>query len=221
MSRKQRIVIYGGTFDPVHGGHLELARKVLQLFEIDQLIFVPAQRAPHKLERETTPAVHRYAMLALATQQDPQLLITTFEIEAPGRQYTIDTLRHFRSEFPSADLFFLMGADSWSEITTWHEWEELTKIANLIVATRPGCEIDKARASKSVADLMVDLRARKESLETANENAPPKVFLTDAVMNGASATEIRRAARAKDFVRLRELVPPAVADYITKYELYR
>ena len=84
MDRKKRIALYGGTFDPIHLGHLEVARKVSRLFEIDELWFVVAQVAPHKAALEVTPALHRYAMLALATQDDPRLLISTFELDAPG-----------------------------------------------------------------------------------------------------------------------------------------
>ena len=104
MDRKKRIALYGGTFDPIHLGHLEVARKVLRFFEIDELWFVPAQLAPHKLSREVTPALHRYAMLALATQDEPQLFISTFELDAPGRCYTVDTLAHFKSELNDSDL---------------------------------------------------------------------------------------------------------------------
>src|SRR5688572_16232914 len=144
MCAQQRIALYGGTFDPVHVGHLEVARKVLPLFEIEKVLFIPAQLAPHKVGRPVTEPIHRYAMLALATQNDPQLLISTFELDAPDRRYTVDTVEHFRTKFgDSAELFFIMGADSWSEIRTWREWERLLKIVNHIVVTRPGHEVDK------------------------------------------------------------------------------
>jgi len=121
MQRK-RIAIYGGTFDPVHSGHLEIARRVTQLFGIGEFLFVPAMVAPHKMDREVSGALHRYAMLALATREDPRLSISSFELDGPGRQFTVDTLLHFRSLLPeSADLFFVMGADSWAEFTTWRE----------------------------------------------------------------------------------------------------
>ena len=133
--------MYGGTFDPVHIGHLEVARKVCQLFEIEKVLFVPAQLAPHKLSRPVTAPVHRYAMLALATQNDPELVISTFELDAPNRRYTVDTIQHFQRELDdSTELFFIMGADSWSEIDTWREWKRLLTMTNHIVVTRPGYE---------------------------------------------------------------------------------
>src|ERR1041384_4294723 len=103
-----RIALYGGTFDPVHIGHLEIARRVSQLFEIDKVVFIPAQMAPHKIGRPVTPAVHRYAMLALATQDDPQLSISTFELDDPDRRYTVDTVAHFQRALGYTELFFMM-----------------------------------------------------------------------------------------------------------------
>ncbi len=147
MDQRKRIAIYGGTFDPVHVGHLEIGKRISQLFAIDQFLFVPARQAPHKQDRDVSSGFHRYAMLALATQNDPALCISTFELDGPGRQYTVDTLAHFRSRFgDSAELFFVMGADSWAEITTWRDWEKLTTLASLIVVTRPGFELEALRA---------------------------------------------------------------------------
>ena len=114
MEQPQRVAIYGGTFDPVHRGHLAIARQVSTLFDIDEFLFVPARVAPHKLNREVSSALHRYAMLALATKDDPRLRISTAEINGPGTQYTVDTLSHFRARFgDAAELFFVLGADSW------------------------------------------------------------------------------------------------------------
>ena len=218
---RKRIAIYGGTFDPVHSGHLEIARRVSQLFGIDEFLFVPARVAPHKQDREGLPALHRYAMLALATRTDQRLSVSTFELDGQGQQYTVDTLFHFRSQFgESADLFFVMGADSWAEITTWREWRRLLTLANLIVVTRPGYEISAAPVGAETAASIVDLRGATESAG-AGEPGPQKIFVTDAVMLDVSATEIRRAARENDREKLNELVPLEVAEYIRKYRLYR
>ena len=199
MGAKQRIALYGGTFDPIHLGHLEIARKVLELFEIEKVLFVPAQVAPHKVGRSVTEPIHRYAMLALATQHDPQLSISTFELDAPDRRYTVDTIAHFQKSFgDETELFFIMGADSWSEIQTWREWERLLTMVNHIVVTRPGYEV-----------------------ATAPPEVAARVLFTDAVMNSASATGIRRLAREGRMDELAGLVPEPVAEYIRKYEIYR
>jgi nicotinate-nucleotide adenylyltransferase len=199
MDVRKRIALYGGTFDPVHLGHIEIARKVSELFEIEKVLFIPAQVAPHKVGRPVTEPIHRYAMLALATQNDPQLSISTFELDAPDRRYTVDTVEYFRAKLgDSTDLFFIMGADSWSEIQTWREWERLLTIINHIVVTRPGHEI-----------------------ENRLPRPDAQVFFTDAVMKDISATKIRRLAAEGRFDELSRFVPEAVAEYIRKYELYR
>ena len=199
MGAVKRIALYGGTFDPVHSGHLEIARKISELFEIEKVLFIPAQVAPHKVGKPVTNPIHRYAMLALATQNDPRLLISTFELDAPDRRYTVDTVEHFQRVLgESTELFFIMGADSWSEISTWREWERLLRIVNHIVVTRPGYEVDKTLPSRAA-----------------------RVFFTDAVMKDVSATNIRRLVAAARFDELAELVPEPVAEYIRKYELYR
>jgi nicotinate-nucleotide adenylyltransferase len=221
MEQPKRIAIYGGTFDPVHAGHLEIARRVSQLFDIDEFLFVPAWMAPHKLNRDVSQALHRYAMLALATRADELLYVSTFELDAPGRQFTVDTLAHFRSQFgESADLFFVMGADSWAEITSWREWRRLLTLANLIVVTRPGYEISTTHVDAETAQSVVDLRGQKDSVGVdANATGARKIFVTDNVMLDVSASEIRRAAGGSE--RLDKLVPPEVAEYIRKYRLYR
>jgi nicotinate-nucleotide adenylyltransferase len=222
MEQRKRIAIYGGTFDPVHSGHVEIARRVTQLFEIDEFLFVPARVAPHKLDREVSPALHRYAMLALATKAEPRLCISTFELDGPGRQYTVDTLSYFRSQLgESSDLFFVIGADSWAEITSWYEWRRLLTLTNLIVVTRPGFEISTRQVDAETAARVVDFRdSVKGERANAIRDEVQKIFVTDAVMLDVSATDIRRAAE-NNSDELNNLVPSEVAEYIRKYQLYR
>lgn len=219
QEQRKRIAIYGGTFDPVHSGHLQIARRVLQLFGIDEFLFVPARVAPHKFDREISSPLHRYAMLALATRADPRLSISTFELERAERQYTVDTLFHFRSQLgESVDLFFVMGGDSWAEITSWREWQRLLTLANLIVVTRPGYEFSAEHVGAATAAAVLDLRG---ATEVDQEHGAQKIFVSDAVMLDVSATEVRTAARENLKDSLEKLVPLEVADYIRKYKLYR
>ena len=217
MCAQKRIALYGGTFDPVHVGHLEIARRVSELFEIDKLLFIPAQMAPHKIGRPVTHPIHRYAMLALATQNDPRLAISTFELDAPDRRYTVDTIEHFQRELgDSVELFFIMGADSWAEITTWREWERLLSMTNHIVVTRPGYEPSTNHIGEH-RERIVDLR---------NSVAKPghgftRIYITDVVMNDVSATQVRQLAREGRTDELVNVVPGPVLEYIKKYSIYR
>ncbi len=215
MCAQRRIALYGGTFDPVHTGHLEIARRVSELFEIEKLLFIPAQMAPHKIGRPVTEPIHRYAMLALATQNDPKLSISTFELDAPDRRYTVDTIAHFQRLFGDAcELFFIMGADSWSEITTWREWERLLTMTNHIVVTRPGYDPVTTHVG-AISERIVDLRSGRGTLDQEG------IFFTDVVMNDVSATNIRRLASEGRIEKLEQLVPGPVLEYIRKYGIYR
>jgi nicotinate-nucleotide adenylyltransferase len=222
MDQRKRIAIYGGTFDPVHSGHLEVGRRVSEFFAIDEFLFMPARLAPHKVGQEAASAFDRYAMLALATQDDPRLSVSRFELDGPGRQYTVDTLVHFRSSCGElVDLFFVMGADSWSEITTWREWQRLVTLANLVVVTRPGHEI-VVEGFAGEATQIIDLRGASNPATVEMEQpGRPKTFITDAVLIDVSATAVRSAACEGAGEKLERLVPPSVADYIRKYGLYR
>jgi nicotinate-nucleotide adenylyltransferase len=219
MYAKKRVALYGGTFDPVHLGHLEVARKVAELFEIEKVLFVPAQVAPHKVGRPVTASMHRYAMLVLATENDAKLFVSTFEIEAPDRHYTVDTLTHFQKSLgETSELFFIMGADSWSEITTWREWERLLTMVNHIVVTRPGYEIEERIG---MDDRIVDLTSSDADRPLLHSSSAPQIFFTDVVMKDVSATQIRMVAGAGRFAELAQLVPGPVAEYIKKYGIYQ
>ncbi len=223
MCAKKRLGLYGGTFDPVHLGHVEVARKVSELFGIEKVLFVPAQVAPHKLAREVTASIHRYAMLALATQSNSAALVSTFELDAPDRRYTVDTIAHFQSSFADAnDLFFIMGADSWSEITTWRDWERLLMMTNHIVVTRPGYDVNDRHINNVTRDRIVDLRlSAADPKRLLPEVSGNRIFVTDVVMKDISATEIRQAAKEGRFDDLIKMVPQSVAEYIKKYRIYR
>ena len=220
MVVKKRAAIYGGTFDPLHNGHLKVARRVQKLFGLDELFFVPACVPPHKRGAGISPAFHRFAMLALATQQDEPLRVSTIELDNPERPYAVETVARMREQL-GADyrLFFVMGADSWSEITTWREWQRLLTMCDHVVVTRPGYELNKPAAGAN----LIDLRGRTDDEINAlvSQSASPGVFVTDAVFEDVSATEIRAAARQGDTNALTKMVPREVATYIEKYGLYR
>ncbi|HEY0078571.1 MAG TPA: nicotinate-nucleotide adenylyltransferase [Pyrinomonadaceae bacterium] len=227
MEGERRIALYGGTFDPAHVGHLTVARNLSTLFGLDEVLFIPAYVAPHKRHTTVTPAVHRVAMLALATQQEPRFRISTAELDAPERPYTIETLTGFKETIGrTARLFFVMGADSWMEIRTWREWERVLGMCDQIVVTRPGYELSTEHVTEQLQRRIVDVRGRQareieEKLAQPSEAA--RIYLSDAATVDVSSTEIRRAARTtnEESARWKALVPPPVADYIRKYGLYR
>ena len=216
----KRAAIYGGTFDPLHNGHLKVARRVQKLFGLDELFFVPACVPPHKRGAGISPAFHRFAMLALATQNDEPLRVSTVELDHPERPYAVETVARVQEHF-GADhrLFFVMGADSWSEITTWREWQRLLTMCDHIVVTRPGYKLDASPARENVTDLRG--KADDEINALVSQSVSPRVFVTDAVFEDVSATAIRAAARQGDTAALTKMVPPEVASYIEKYRLYR
>lgn len=220
MIVKKRAAIYGGTFDPVHNGHLKVARRVQKLFGLDELMFVPACVPPHKRGAGISSAFHRFAMLALATQADEPLRVSTLELDNPDRPYAVETVARMQEQLGTDyRLFFVMGADSWSEITTWREWQRLLTMCDHIVVTRPGYELDKPAAGAN----LIDLRGKTDGEINAlvSESASPRVFVTDAVFEDVSATEIRAAARQRDTSALTRMVPHEVATYIERYGLYR
>jgi nicotinate-nucleotide adenylyltransferase len=222
--RKKRIALYGGTFDPVHRGHIAVAESLLKLFALDEVLFIPAHVAPHKREARVTPGWHRYAMLALATQDKAGLRISTVELDAPEKPYTFETLSGLATELgKEARLFFVMGADSWSEITTWREWERVLTLTDHIVVTRHGYALETSHVTSEILERLMDLRGMKqdELAGVVDNEEGARIYVTDAVLMDVSATKIRRAVREGRDTEWLALVPPPVAEYLKKYRLYR
>ncbi len=220
VMQERRAAIYGGTFDPVHNGHLKVARRVQKLFGLDEMIFVPACVPPHKRNSGITSAFHRFAMLALATKDDERLRVSKIELDQPDRPYAVDTVARMKERQGSnCRLFFVMGADSWSEIATWRDWRRLLTMCDHIVVTRPGFEVNVQSSGFTLADIRG--KSDDEILAVVAGSASPQVFVTDTVFEDVSATAIRAAARSGLREDLAKLVPPEVAAYIEKYGLYK
>jgi nicotinate-nucleotide adenylyltransferase len=128
----------GGTFDPVHHGHLVCASEVAARFELDEVVFVPTGQPWQKSDREVSPAEDRYLMTVIATSSNPRFRVSRVDVDRDGPTYTIDTLRDLRAAEPDADLFFITGADALAQILTWRDTEELFSLAHFVGATRPG-----------------------------------------------------------------------------------
>jgi nicotinate-nucleotide adenylyltransferase len=216
-----RIGAYGGTFDPPHNGHIEVARAVACNFGLDQLLIIPAHNPPHKQKDSVSEPYHRYAMAVVATLDEPRLRVSAVEIEAPDRPYTFETVERLREMYGrAARLFFVMGADSFAEINTWREPERLLSAVNIVVAARPGVEVATEHRPSGGRNVR-DLRGRAGGPEDAGaaEGSCCLIYLTDYVSRDISSTEIRQ--RVRDGEPINELVPAPVAGYVEKYELYR
>jgi nicotinate-nucleotide adenylyltransferase len=215
-----RIAFYGGSFDPLHIGHISIARALVEQFDLDRFVFIPAFHAPHKTRNKPTSAYDRFAMICLATASDEKLHASRIEIEMPERPYTVETLPRLRAEFPQDEIFFVMGADSWMEITTWREWRSVLSLANHIVVTRPGYPIGFDHVGADVCERIRDLRAGgRPHFPAPAGGEQALIYITDAVMLGVSATEIRRKVREDD-ASWRQDVSVEVANYIEKYQIY-
>ncbi len=212
---KKKIAFYGGSFDPIHNGHLTIARQLVELFNLDEFYFVPAFHAPHKLNRKPTSAFHRYAMLCLATANDSKIKVSRLEVELPEKPYTVETLSKIKTELIDSQIFFVMGADSWQDITTWREWEKVLTLTSHIVVTRPPIEIGFSHITLAIKAKIVDLRG-KMNFELFDED---KIYITDSVQLDISATEIRQNIHQK-IVDWNKNLPDEVAEYITKYKIY-
>lgn len=212
----RRVAFYGGSFDPVHKGHLEIAKRLIGAFKLDEFVFIPAFHAPHKKQMKPTSPYDRYAMLALATSDFEKIKVSKIELENPKEPYTIQTLTRLKKQLPSAHIFFVMGADSWQEITTWRDWQQVLSLVSIIVVTRPGYNITFEHVTETIRDRIFDFRGQNK---IDIEDPKQRIYITDAVYVDASATRIREMVKAND-PSWQSFVPAIVADYIVKYGLY-
>lgn len=215
----RRFAFYGGSFDPLHNGHMEIATTLLDLFALDEFVFVPAFHAPHKPDRPPTAAVHRYAMLAVATNSISDMSISSMEIELPEKPYTVETLSSLLEKFDAREIFFVMGSDSWNDILTWREWERVLLMANHIVVTRPGYPLMTEHVTETVRSRIKDIRGKKSASDVDLEAGETRIYFTDAVSIDISATDIRGGLRSQDASAIGK-VPVEVAKYLEKYHIY-
>lgn len=187
-----KIGILGGTFNPIHIGHLILAEEALWKLKLDKVIFVPAYLPPHKEEEEVLDAEHRFNMALLAIEENPKFEVSKIEIDAKEKSYSVDTLKKFKKQFgPEADFFFITGSDSLKELFSWKKIDEIFSLSTFIVAKRPGFPIEEVPKNVQV------------------------VVITEVEV---SSSEIRK--RLKEKKSIRYLVPDKVIEYIEKNRLY-
>jgi nicotinate-nucleotide adenylyltransferase len=216
-----RVGVLGGTFNPVHLGHLVLAESFRERLALDRVLFVPAGTPAHKSGEDIAPALHRYAMTALATAGHPAFAVADFEVRRPGPSYSVDTVEGLAGEWPGARLFFLMGSDTFLDLPTWRTPERLDAWATLAVGFRAGSDFaPDGPAAHAVLTRLGRRRWRRVAAPPAELDAlaPGEVLLVETRSLPVSAHEIRRLLAAGESVRY--LVPSAVADYIAQQRLY-
>lgn len=210
----RRIGVLGGTFDPLHLGHLRAAEIVRDRLRLEKVLFVPASTPPHKASPPVTEAEHRLGMLERTLSGERFFEVSRVEIERGGRSYTIDTLEALSARSKDSRFFFVTGTDAFSDIRTWRSWRELLQGHWFVVHERPGFPVEAVR---DVLPDDVESRILDESaLEPGTE---PRVLFLRGPMLNISSTEIRRSVRENRSVRF--LVPDAVAAYIDESRLYR
>jgi len=195
MERRPRVGVMGGTFDPVHHGHLVAASEVAARFELDEVVFVPTGHPTFKQDQDVTVAEHRYLMTVIATASNPSFTVSRVDVDREGLTFTVDTLRDLKAQRPDAELFFITGADAIEQILTWKDAEELFTMAQFVAVTRPGHTL-------SVDGLPGD-----------------RVHVLEIPALAISSTDVRERARAGQPVWY--LVPDGVVQYIAKHRLYR
>jgi nicotinate-nucleotide adenylyltransferase len=224
-ARERRVALFGGTFDPIHNGHLAVASAAERRFHLDEIHFIPTGRPPHKHRSGMASYADRYAMVALACADHPHFIASLAESGSghSGRKvfYSVDTVRRFKRIFhgPDTHVYFLLGADSFLQIPTWEDYETLLNMCDFIVASRPGFQADALRRVIPPELLL------RSGCKCASHDPPAialrrtTIYVLDTVSSRVSATEVR--GRLERNGSIQGLVPPRVEDYITKQALYR
>ena len=198
----------GGTFDPIHNGHLAAAQSVATTFQVDELHFVPAFSPPHKQVDGITSPFHRFAMVALATSPVDRFRTSTIEVDALEKRYTVQTLEAMKRSYPGAQLLFIIGTDMYQELETWRDYRKLFELAHLAIVNRPGFPFREDLAPFQIL---------KEK-QTVPLPAKPGVFYLPFVEQPISSTEIRDDRRRG--AQVSQWLPPMVWNYIEKNKLY-
>jgi nicotinate-nucleotide adenylyltransferase len=214
------VALLGGSFDPVHHGHVALAELFARLLQPDQLRIMPAGQPWQKKAGLQASDADRVAMLELAfAAAAVQVTIDTREIERHTPTYTVDTLRELRAKLgPDASIVFLMGADQLQKLDSWVDWKDLFALANFGVAARPGYQLDAAALPPAVAR---ELAARLATPEEVRASRAGRVCLAHTLAVDISATEVRAALRANEEAKVSALLAPQVLDYIQQHHLYK
>lgn len=204
--------VLGGTFDPVHHGHVAAASAAQRALHLERIMLVPSRLPPHRQDPVGATSEQRFAMTQLAAGERPGWTASRIEIDREGPSYTYDTLAGLRHSYPGTQIFFILGADAFAEIATWSRYPAVLDLANFVVVSRPGITLDSIRERVPSA-FPSTLKA-----SSAGPSAKTRVILIEAATPDVSSTVIRHRARAGQ--SLADLVPEPVAEYIRTHRLY-
>lgn len=214
VEKKQKVGIMGGTFDPVHVGHLAVAHRVLDRFQLNEILFVPAFSPPHK-ERSLTSFPHRVAMLEAALAGDDRMSVSIIEAERRTPSYTVETLRELHQRLKESSFYLIMGADMFIEIELWYRYSELFELADIIVASRPGVSADKVAGQVAMLPGMFRFDAEQQMWCRGDGS---RIFYCPDIAKSISSSQIRTRLRRGSSVA--EYLPPPVGEYIQRHGLY-
>lgn len=215
---KEKIGLFGGTFDPIHLGHLRAAEEIREILGLDRVSFIPSAIPPHKAGRVTPPA-HRLEMLRLAVGPNPRFDVEDYEIERNTTSYTIETLRHLTSVRPGAEFYFIVGTELFSSIDAWKNYEELFTLSNFAVMTRPGYPGEDEPALPLALKPIFSYHNKEDKVISYINKHSKLIAFTRFLGLEISSTEIRNYINGGMSVRY--LVPDAVSEYISSHNLYR
>lgn len=198
----KKVGIMGGSFNPIHQGHLVVANEVLNIYNFDKIIFIPAGKPPHKNDLETTPW-DRYMMTQIAILSNNRFVVSDIEVKRTGKSYTLDTMLQLREMYPDTEFYFITGTDAVIDIPNWHEPEKLLNLCKFIAVSRPG----------------VDTGVIESKIKEIKDNFNGHIELMQVPMLQISSTDIRE--RIKNGISAKYLLPESVEQYIMKKNLYR
>lgn len=200
---KARIGLMGGTFDPIHNGHLLLAENSRKTFNLDKIIFMPAGIPPHKKDKHLSSNTHRYNMTLLAINSNRHFFLSDMELKKEGISFTIDTIKYLKSLYIDTEIYFILGSDSLFQIDTWKDYQELLTLCHFIVAPRPNCHNEKL----------------ENTVNTLNSLYNSSIHIVEGPVLDISSSEIRD--RVRKGLSISYLVPKPVEEYIYKHGLYK
>ncbi|QPJ62086.1 MAG: nicotinate (nicotinamide) nucleotide adenylyltransferase [Candidatus Nitronauta litoralis] len=219
----RRVALFGGSFDPIHMGHIAVAQEVLNQFKVDKVRFIPAFKSPNKSNESTTPSGHRVAMVKIAIEGDDRFELSDLELKRSGNSYTCQTLEELHREEPDTRWFWIMGLDTFLDLPGWKNFDQILDLADLIVAPRPGYKID------DLEDTLVNLKINSKhsafplipekgvnSITTGRSDH--KIYFLSKPVVDLSSSNIRREFVQKPSIK--KMLPPPVVQYIMDHQLY-